>query len=148
MFETQLKAAQDATNALAQVAEQTAAALNQEIADGKLAFEHANDVNGKLQADLYAAKARVADLNTQLDDETTLALKLEAQLATLQSTKVYDGLDNKVWHMNSDKVVGGSGLGTSAQTQPGIETAEFSIKPQVASTLMFTARSISPWMTR
>jgi hypothetical protein len=57
-------------------------------------------------------------------------LNLMDQLAQLQSTVTYPDLESNPWKANTDKSVGGSGLGTGGWKAPSVECAELWILDQ------------------
>lgn len=104
--------------------------LTQKLADQDnqlftAALQHGND-----QQAIGDLKAKVADLNTQLHDETTLAVGLEAQLAQLQSTVTYGNLEYGLWQLNPHPdEASGRGTATFTPAQDPNTPALFSITP-------------------
>lgn len=91
----------------------------------------AQDLKNAADGNIADLTTQMGTLNTQLGAVTETKDKLAADLAQLQATLIYRDLEYSLWSMNSDKVVGGSGLGTKDQkiadsTHPW---AELSIKP-------------------
>lgn len=92
-------------------AQAASAAAQQQIAD--------------LLADLSADTQLLADLKAKLAQAQADLATAQAQLAALpQAAIVYDRLESKPWKANTDKSVGGSGLGTGGWKAPSVESAE------------------------
>jgi hypothetical protein len=117
--------------------------LTQQVADlqnqiDTANLQHQNDAESiaLLNAGLTADTKTIAELQAHivsdealLRDDVDQITKLSAQLAQLNSVKVYDGLEFLPWALNTKAEVGGSGLGTGGSKLPGIEMAELWVNP-------------------
>lgn len=112
--------------------------LKNQILTAELRYQNDQKALADLQAQLTQAQADLAYVHGQLKDATfTISeqsaeiKQLQAQLAALpQAVVVYDRLESKPWKANTDKSVGGSGLGTGGWKAPSVESAELWILDQ------------------
>jgi chromosome segregation ATPase len=100
------------------------------IATGKEAEQLITD-NGNLQNQLSTAALQHGNDQKEIEslraDVATVSEEvgvLSAQISQLQSTVTYADLESNPWKANTDKSVGGSGLGTGGWKAPSVECAE------------------------